>query len=43
MTVVRNLAFIEEPIVQDNPNLKYVPRAFRGFIARRSTARSQQG
>ena len=33
MTVLRNLAFIQEPIVQDNPNLKYVPRAFRNFIA----------
>ncbi len=33
MTVLRNLAFIDQPIVQDNPNLKYMPKGIRNLIA----------
>ena len=33
LTVLRNLAFLETPEVQNNPNLKYIPAAFRASIA----------
>ncbi len=33
LTVLRNLAYLEEPVVQDNPNLKYLPKGMRSFIA----------
>jgi Amidohydrolase family len=33
LTVLRNLAFLETPEIQNNPNLKYVPSSFRSMIA----------
>jgi hypothetical protein len=33
LTVLRNLAFLETPEIQNNPNLKYIPPTFRSTIA----------
>ena len=41
LTVLRNLAYLETPEVQDNPNLKYINPAMRNFVAPKKSRRPQ--
>ena len=41
LTVLRNLAFLTEPEIQSNPNLKYINKGMRNFIAPKQPRRKQ--
>ena len=41
LTVLRNLAFLTEPEIQNNPNLKYINKGLRSFLAPKKPRRPQ--
>ena len=41
LTVLRNLAYIDDPSVQDNPDLKYIPQGMRSFLAPKKDPRNR--
>ena len=41
LTVLRNIAYLTEPEIQNNPNLKYINKGLRSFIAPKQPRRKQ--
>lgn len=41
LTVLRNLAYLTEPEIQNNPNLKYINKGLRNFIAPKAPRKKQ--